>query len=221
MTGYRVKGWDEHFENNRSRERKKLDWVPVPNKHDGEGYNILISHEDGPAHFAAWIAIIQVASKCQPRGTLVRDSGTPHDAKSLSVKTRLPVEIFVSALQRLTCAEIGWLEVFDVAPSCENVAPECLEEKGKKEENGREENGRFASSIEKLKEGHKDFKKIRDIDIINSLRNFPEDRWTEAIDTLLRKCAGASIRYPCGTLENFLNGKTAKTSQHRAVRDDR
>ena len=34
----RVAGWDEHFENNRTRELKRLHWLPVPNKQDGDGY---------------------------------------------------------------------------------------------------------------------------------------------------------------------------------------
>ncbi len=35
---YRVRDWGVHFENSRSRDYKKLDWVPIPNKHDGKGY---------------------------------------------------------------------------------------------------------------------------------------------------------------------------------------
>ena len=74
-TRYRVRDWDQHFENSRSRDYKKLDWVPLPNKHDGKGYRRLIALENGPALFAAWVLIVQVASKCPQRGVLADEDG--------------------------------------------------------------------------------------------------------------------------------------------------
>jgi len=106
----RVVDWLLNFENNRSRELKKLDWVPVPNKHDGDGLTMLLEHENGAAHFGAWNMIIQVASKCDPRGTLVRHGGKIHDSASLSRMTRIPREIFDEVIPRLVDDEIGWLE---------------------------------------------------------------------------------------------------------------
>ena len=105
---YRVTDWDAHFENNRSRDIQDLTWVPFPNKHDGDGYTELIDHPDGPSHFAAWVLIVQVASRCRPRGTLLRSAGLPHDSQSLSRMTRMKPAIFDKALPRLV--EIGWLE---------------------------------------------------------------------------------------------------------------
>jgi hypothetical protein len=49
-----------------------------------------------------------IASKCSPRGILIRSSGEPHDAFSLSRMTGLPVENFAPAITRLL--KIGWLE---------------------------------------------------------------------------------------------------------------
>lgn len=109
---FRIVEWDKHFENNRSRERVHLDWVPFPNKHDGDGYTELLDHADGPAHFGAWCAIVQVASKCDPRGTLVRDGSRSHDSRSLARMTRFPEPIIEAALKRLVF-EIGWIEVVD------------------------------------------------------------------------------------------------------------
>ena len=37
MILYRIKNWDERYENNRSRRVKDLQWVPTPNHHDGDG----------------------------------------------------------------------------------------------------------------------------------------------------------------------------------------
>lgn len=107
---YRIVDWEKHFENNRTRELKTLAWVPFPNKHDGDGYTELLLHKDGAAHYGAWCALVQVASKCDPRGTLLRDGARPHTATSLSRMTHVPEAIMQSALNRLV-SPIGWIEV--------------------------------------------------------------------------------------------------------------
>lgn len=112
QTFYRVKDWEIHFENNRTRELKKLDWLPVPNRHDGDGFSELMEHENGVAHYGAWMLITQVASKCDFRGTLMRDGARPHDAASLARVTRGKTQFFEEALPRLV--QIGWLEIIEV-----------------------------------------------------------------------------------------------------------
>jgi hypothetical protein len=104
-----VRDWDALYENNRTRGYKRLAWVPIPNRMDGDGYTELVDHENGAAHLGAWIAIVQVASRCEPRGVLMRDGGRPHDAASLARISRLPVEVFREVLPRLL--NIGWLAV--------------------------------------------------------------------------------------------------------------
>lgn len=110
MNLYRIRDWDSIYENNRTRELKSLLWVPVPNNHDGDGYTLLTSHKDGAALFGAWIACVQVAARCDPRGTLVRRCGTPHDPVSLSRITRLPESAFERILSVAT-SECKWLTV--------------------------------------------------------------------------------------------------------------
>jgi len=107
----RITDWDENFETHRTRPMKKLNWVPVPNKQDGEGYRELIEHEDGAAHFGVWCAILQVASKCKPRGYLVRSNQTPIGVVSLSRKTGIDTDTILKAIDRLL--GIGWLECSD------------------------------------------------------------------------------------------------------------
>lgn len=86
----RVRDWDILYENNRTRHLKATAWVPVPNKHDNDGYTQLVDHEHGTAHFGCWVATLQVASRCHPRGTLVRDrrhtthGGEPRQNDTLS-----------------------------------------------------------------------------------------------------------------------------------------
>lgn len=113
MNVLRIKDWDRHFENNRTRGYKSLRWVPVPNKQDGDGYTELVEHPDGPAHYAAWVALVLVASKCVPRGTLLREANRPHDSGSLSRISRMPRSVFDGSIPRLL--EIEWLEEVDVS----------------------------------------------------------------------------------------------------------
>ncbi len=114
MKLYSIKGWNAKYENNRTRELKKLDWVPVPNKQDGEGYCLIMEQKDGPAILGAWLAIIQIASKCDNRGTLMRDSGTPHDSASISRQCRFPKALIERALDFLASKDVQWVEVVDV-----------------------------------------------------------------------------------------------------------
>ena len=109
----RVKDWDSNFENNRTRDLKHMAWIPVSNKHDGDGYTCLVDHENGAAHLGVWIAILQVASKCGVRGTLLRDNGHPHAAGSISRLTRLPKALIDETIERLLSHDIQWLEVVD------------------------------------------------------------------------------------------------------------
>lgn len=108
----RIKGWNDHYENNRTRELKRMEWVPVPNKHDGDGFSTLMDHERGLAHLGAWLLILQVASKCEIRGTLSRTGAVPHTAASIARIGHADAAIIQEAMDRLV-DEIGWLEVIE------------------------------------------------------------------------------------------------------------
>jgi hypothetical protein len=133
---YRIRDWASHFENNRTRDLKRMDWVPMPNRMDGDGYTELVDHPNGAAHLGAWLAIVEIASRCEVRGTLLRDGRTllresrtflrdgrtllrdgaeraerPHNPQSLARISHLPAELFEEALPRLV--DIGWLEIVD------------------------------------------------------------------------------------------------------------
>lgn len=148
---YRIREWSKLFENNRTRELKKLDWVPVPNRMDGDKYSELVDHPNGAAHFGAWIAILEIASRCDPRGTLPQEgAGCP---ASLGRMSRLPAGIFQEVLPRLV--KMGWIEQIqqdgeipqDNAEIPQDDAGECLRgrEKGI-EGKGREGKGTEASA---------------------------------------------------------------------------
>ncbi len=115
MKLYKIRDWAALFENNRSRTVKDLAWVPIPNRHDGENFSIIMAHEKGAEIFAAWVLLLQVASRCQPRGSLLRDNKKPHTPATLSIKTRAPENWFILALNFLE-NETDWLEI---VPNCQ------------------------------------------------------------------------------------------------------
>lgn len=110
MKLYTIRDWEKHYENSRSRVIENLRWVPIPNRHDGETFGIIMAHKDGAAIFTGWILLLQIASKCSPRGVLIRGNGAPHNVTSLSLKCRAPVTLLSLSLNYLE-NETDWLEV--------------------------------------------------------------------------------------------------------------
>ena len=162
---YRIREWDERYENNRSRRVQNLQWVPTPNHHDGDGYIYIMGLPDAAEIFAGWMLILQVASRCHPRGTLVRASGAPHSAESLAAKTRGQVEWFKKALEVLSGADAHWLELCDIpeenskahpgvtpaSPRCHSGDAKVTKKEGKKE-----------GKKERRKEGRKEKEKKKE-----------------------------------------------------------
>lgn len=108
MPEYRIKDWDALFENHKTRILQRLDFVLLPNKMDGLGYTELISHRNGAAHFGAWVAMIEIASRQKPRGTLPSVRG--NTAAALSRLSRIPEDIFAEVIDRLASSDIEWIE---------------------------------------------------------------------------------------------------------------
>ena len=63
-----IKNWDKIYENNRTRELKGLRWIPIPIKLAGDGYTNILDKPNGEALFGAWIACVEVAGTCVPKG---------------------------------------------------------------------------------------------------------------------------------------------------------
>lgn len=149
---YRVRGWNEAYETTETRKLKKLKWVAVPNKQDGDGYTQLLDHEKGPAHFGCWTAILQLASKCELRGSLLRklgESWLAHDTDSISRITRMPKSLVMVTIRR--CLDIGWLEELAAFPAAAPVNLSDLAEKAVlkgREGKGIEEKGKEGEGSE-------------------------------------------------------------------------
>lgn len=106
---YRIKDWDRLFEKAQTRKCTGMNWVAVPNRHDGTGYATVAAHERACELFAAWILILEIASRMPTRGVLFKD-GKPITPKDLAKRTRFPENIFHLAFAVLVEPEIGWLE---------------------------------------------------------------------------------------------------------------
>jgi hypothetical protein len=121
MPEYRIKDWHTLFENHRTRQLEKMEWVPIPNKMDGLGYTSLVDHPNGAAHLGAWLAIIEVASKQdkEQRGELPVVRGST--AKALARLSRLPEELFEEVLSRLVSEDIAWIEEIRRDPAQERA----------------------------------------------------------------------------------------------------
>jgi hypothetical protein len=108
VKAYAVTDWATHFETAGSQALEKVLWVPMPNRHDGGTYLAMMDEPDSAILLASWLLIVQVGSRCPNRGFLVKDSGVPHDARSLAARTRGKVEWFERAF--VYFLKVGWLE---------------------------------------------------------------------------------------------------------------
>jgi hypothetical protein len=113
MKLYSIRDWANWYENNRSKRVDSVRCVPVSNKLDGEHFMAIMAHPDGAVIFSAFILLLEVASKCNPRGVLLRRNGEPHTALSLAQTCRCPLAWFQTALPYLE-QHTDWLAISDV-----------------------------------------------------------------------------------------------------------
>jgi hypothetical protein len=102
----RIRDWSLHFERDRTKQWKILQWVPIPNK-QGAGYRKMLSQKNGLEIFACWIALVQVASKSNPRGDLSK-----YDLEDLSLLTLIDSKKLSVAITYLS-QSLDWIEVIE------------------------------------------------------------------------------------------------------------
>lgn len=105
---YRITNWDSLYETAETRKLKRLAWVPLPNKHDGVGYNrfLLAAGARIAEAYAGWCAIIALASRLPDRGVLADETG-PLSIEDISISTRLPEACIKAALE--IAVKVGWI----------------------------------------------------------------------------------------------------------------
>jgi hypothetical protein len=148
---WRIKHWDSIYENAATRKLKNLAYVLVPNKHDGKGFRRLARRTDAAEVYAAWILMLQVASKSPLRGMLV-DSEGELTAADLADKTCFPEAIFENAFNVLSDKAIGWIEDVSLqkSPNTLGDEPNTLGDTGSQSgANGTERNERNGTERKK------------------------------------------------------------------------
>ena len=107
-----IKDWDVLYENSETKKYKHLKWVPIPNKHDGQGWGELWNLPEAPEIFAAFIIMLEIASRCPKRGVIHKD-GVSYGPREMALKSRAPEGIFFKAIPALM--QIGWIEEIEIS----------------------------------------------------------------------------------------------------------
>ena len=106
---YKIRDWETLFETCETKKLVHLRWVPIPNKHDGKSFRRIASMKNSCEIFTAWMLILQIASKCHPRGTLI-DGDIPIQTDDMAIMTGFPEKIFIDAIKVLSNGKIDWIQ---------------------------------------------------------------------------------------------------------------
>lgn len=139
----RIKNWNKHYENDRSRDRDSLRWCPIPNKR-GLGRGRLLRMENGPAMYGCFVSIVLMCSEQErPREGWLTENGLPDgpplDAEAIHLKTGMPTDLISKTLTTISDCKIGWIE--ELTPDSPSTPHEPTPNTPRKEGKGKEERG--------------------------------------------------------------------------------
>jgi len=110
---YKIRDWDNLYENSETKKYQNLKWLPLSNNHDNLIFRKIIMLENAAEIFTAWILLLQLASKMPKRGILETDQG-PLTAKDCQLLTNFPERSFEKAFNLLSSREFQLIEKPDV-----------------------------------------------------------------------------------------------------------
>ena len=119
-TTWAIKDWDTAFECAASRKLAKVTYLQLRCKVDGLAYRRLMRRTGGLEAYGVFMALVQVAAKCDVRGVLARD-GKPLSMIDLEDLTSIPKDAIEKAIEILTLADIGWLVAYFPASVADSV----------------------------------------------------------------------------------------------------
>lgn len=93
-----------------------MTWLPLPIKLNGDGFTLTMDQEDNLKLFGAFVILLEIAANCNPRGTLIRSDGTPHDCRSLVRLSRMKVRDCEKCLDFYSNV-CKWLEIVEIQSS--------------------------------------------------------------------------------------------------------
>ena len=109
---YRIKNWNEIYENNRTRELKNMLWLALPVKLNGYGFTLTMEEKEGLLLFGGFIVLLEIGAQCTPRGTFVKEN-IPLQPAGLVRLSRMKVRDCEKVLEyhlKIT----KWLELIDL-----------------------------------------------------------------------------------------------------------
>jgi hypothetical protein len=150
-TLYKIKDWEKHFENSRSREIDQCRFCAMPTKQDGLGYGRLIRMPNGPALYGAFVAVVLIAAKQKrPRkGYLTADglpTSCPLTADDMSVKCQVPADIMQAMLT--AAVSIGWMTCDESKNSADELPTECRQAAVERKKERKKEESEGALSLD-------------------------------------------------------------------------
>lgn len=108
-TCWAIKQWDDVFEDYRSREVKRLRFLPFDLTRNSEAYRMLVSSRKGVEAYGVFWALVLVAARCPVRGVLADERGRSLSVARLAIKTGMSAEAIEDAIATLGNEDIGWL----------------------------------------------------------------------------------------------------------------
>lgn len=102
----KIRDWDTHFERDRTKQWKHLEWVPIPNK-QGSGFRKIMKQPNGLEIFSCWIVLVEVASTCTPRGDLSK-----YNLDDLSDLCMINGEKLIVGIKYLS-EVLDWIEIIE------------------------------------------------------------------------------------------------------------
>jgi len=128
---YRIKDWDNIYENNKSRSVDRCGFVCLPNKNGGLGLVRILNEPDGPAIFGIFVLIVEACSRHKrPRGGWLTLSGHQDDTawtpEDLAMMFRRKEEEVARALDVTSSSQVDWVEVYGQCPDgVRSVSARC------------------------------------------------------------------------------------------------
>ncbi len=114
-----VIGWNDHFENAKSRQRDKCGYVCTPNKQHGMGFTNMMCESNGASLYGIWCLIIGALSR-QSRlreGYLTdtgRPDGCPWTVRDMAVRWRRTESEISNAIHFFLSDKCGWVKDLDL-----------------------------------------------------------------------------------------------------------
>lgn len=115
---WKVRDWDNLYENHKSRTYDECSFVCVPNKQHGTGFTRVLASSDGLANYGVFCLILGALSR-QPRTRdgWMTDNGqsdgyawTPSD---MALRWRTDTSRILAAMAVLTGPSVGWIDTYE------------------------------------------------------------------------------------------------------------